>query len=506
VSASIDVFRCEGAAQKKPGFRYRWGKNSVSNARMTMFSGRASSAGWGALLFLGALTAPARAEEDAGAPNLLVNVPDDAPSGRMVEHGPSRPRLPRRACSFEAAVCVSGEVGDEATVLAALRHAEHAIRGLRGPLRFVAPDGDLESGAYEIALTDIPGELEIVMIERDPRSPLDRASGYAKLSRRLSEGCPLAVAVTRAVVRGVLLRSAPGADEGSAQAEAQAVTELLEPCAPLRASASYASFQEHPERALVSRVLGDEGERFEARYEPTAGARDARLGATQAVGSALFFRWLDRSFATEPGAVLRGLFALRGAKTASDARRFTNEPDTFDVLGKSFKDKLFDGSTLDDLVVDFAVSRARFGEPGQGGATAALGDAPRVRIDWDVPWPVAARRLAPAYPIEPTGSSYVIVRTDGAPKGARLRLEAAWEDHAKMRVAFARLDASGKELSRARVNAPPTAREAQMTVAELDGTARVVVVTTNVGDPAFHFDPDDVVHEPHGYTLTVLAE
>ncbi len=424
----------------------------------------------------------------------------------MVRYGPPRPSLPLRACSFEGPVCVSGEVGDEAKVMAALHQAERVERLLRGPLRMVVPDGDLVTGTFDLVLGELGTETEIVLSERDPRSPLDRASGYGRVSRRLSIGCPLDVAVARTVVRGVLLRTAPGTDEGSAQAEAQAVTELLEPCAPIRASASFLSFQDHPERALVSRVLEGEGERFEARFEPAAGARDVHAEATQAMGSALFYRWLDRGFSTEPGAVLRGLFALRGAKSPLDAPRFTNEPDAFDVLAKSFKDKLFDGATLDDLLVDFAISRARFGEPGQGGAAAALGDAPRVRVDWDVPWPSTARRLAPAYPLEPTGVSYVVVRTDGAPTGARLRLEAAWEDHARMRVAFARLGADGKELARARVNAPPTAREAQMTVADLTATAKVVIVTTNLGDPAFHFDPDDVVHEPHGYTLTVVAE
>jgi hypothetical protein len=108
--------------------------------------------------------------------------------------------------------------------------------------------------------------------------------------------------------------------------------------------------------------------------------------------------------------------------------------------------------------------------------------------------------------VEPTGASYVVVSTAGAPEGARLRIEATWEEHAKMRVAFLRLDKAGNELARVRVHAPPLAHDAQMTVADLRGTDRVIVVTTNVGDPSFHFDPDDVVHEPHGYTLTLVAE
>ena len=446
----------------------------------------------------------ARAEEDGG---LFARVPADAPSGRKVHFGPPRPTLPRHACSFESAVCVWGEVGDAERILWVLHQAERVYRVLRGPLRMALPDGSLTTGTFDLFVADaaagLEGEGEIVLDERDPRTPLDRANGYGRVSRALSQGCALDVAVTRLVVRGILLRTAPGTDEGSAQAEAQAVAELVDPCATLRASAAYGSFQEHPERALVSRVLDGIGHRFEATFEPpTVESREA----TQAIGAALFYRWLDRGFSREPGAVLRGLFALRASKSPWDAPRFVNEPDAFDVLAKSFKDKLFEGSTFEDLIVDFSLSRARFGAPAEGGAVAALGDVPRVRLDWDVPWPVSARRLAAAYPVEPTGASYIVVHTAGAPDSGRLRLEAAWEEHAKMRVAFLRLDAAGNEIARVRVHAAPTAHEAQMTVADLRGTDRVVVVTTNLGDPAFHFDPDDVVHEPHGYTLTIVAE
>jgi hypothetical protein len=446
-------------------------------------------------------TREARASDDAG---LSAKVPDDAPTGRIVRFGPRRPPRATHACSFAEPVCVWGHVGDEPLVLATLRSAERALAVLRGPLRMAPPDGSLDEGTFDLVLSDTNEvEAEVVLGDLDPRSPLDRASGYVVLSRRLRPGCALDVAVARAVTRGVLLRTAPGTDEGSAQAEAQAVAELVEPCAPIRASASYTSFQEHPERALVSRTAFEVGYRFEALRDPPF---DEVREATQAMGAALFYRWLERGFAREPGSLLRGLFALRAAKTPPGAVRFVNEPDAFDVLGKSFRDKLFDGSTLDDLIVDFSLSRARFGVGGEGGAAAALSGVPRARVDWDVPFPATPRRLAPAYPVEPTGVSYVVVRMAGAPSGARLRIEASWEEHARMRVAFVRLDAASNELGRARVAAPPMAHEAQMTIADLSGTDRVVVAVVALGDPSFHFDPDDVVHEPHGYALTIAPE
>jgi hypothetical protein len=359
------------------------------------------------------------------------------------------------------------------------------------------------TGRFDLVFVDADVEGEIVLEERDVRSSLDRAIGWGKLSRRLSPGCALDVAVTRLVVRGLLLRTAPGTDEGSARAEAQAVAELLVPCAAGRAGASYATFQEHPERALVTQLARETGERTSAFYEPDL---DEHARGVQATGAALFYRWVDRGFSTEPGAVLRGLFALRASKTPWAAVRFVNEPDAFDVLGKSFADKLFEGSKLDDLLVDFALSRSRFGTSVEGGAVAVMADVPKVRVDWDIPWPKEPRRLAPREPLEPTGSSYVVIRMEGAGQNPRLRIEADWEEHARMRVAFVKLDRDGREIGRARIAAPPTAHEAQMTVADLDGAAAVVVVTTNLGDPSFHFDPDDVTFEPHGYAVTVAAE
>lgn len=450
---------------------------------------------------------------DAGPP-----VPPDAPTGRRVVYGPARAEVIRAAplhvCSFHEAVCVWGKAGDDATLLAALAHAELALASLRGPLRMPRPDPGQLTGAFDLVLVDGEVEGEIVLDERDPRSPLDRGGGYGRLSRRLDRGCALQVAVTRLVVRGVLLRTAPGADEGSAQAEAQAVTELLVPCAPLRATAAYLTFQQHPERALVSRVAGESGGRFEASHEPTlwgVPSLDDRGGAPHALGAALFYRWLDRGYGTEPGAVLRGLIALRGHKTPPASARWVNEPDAFDVLEKSFAGSLFEGSKLEDLLVEFALSRARFGPsaPGGGeaaGASGALGDAPPVRVDWDVPWPAMPRRLGPAYPVEPTGSSYIVVHTAGAPPGARLRVEVAWEEHAKLRVGFLRVDKGGRELSRGRIASAPLAREAQMSIADLEQAERVVLVVTNVGDPSFHFDPDDVVFEPHSYGLSIAPE
>ena len=106
----------------------------------------------------------------------------------------------------------------------------------------------------------------------------------------------------------------------------------------------------------------------------------------------------------------------------------------------------------------------------------------------------------------PTGSSYVVIHREGAKPGARLRVEIVWEEHALFRWAFVKLDREGHEIGRVPIAAKERATEAQMTLVDLDGVDRVLLVGTNVGDPAYAFDPDEAAWEPHSWLLTVAAE
>ncbi len=108
-------------------------------------------------------------------------------------------------------------------------------------------------------------------------------------------------------------------------------------------------------------------------------------------------------------------------------------------------------------------------------------------------------------PVYPTGASHLVIRRAGARPGARLRAEIEWEEHALFRWAFVKLDASGRELGRVVIPTKERATEARMTLVDLDGVDRVMLVGVNVGDPGYTFDPDDEVFEPHGWLVT-LAE
>jgi hypothetical protein len=195
--------------------------------------------------------------------------------------------------------------------------------------------------------------------------------------------------------------------------------------------------------------------------------------------------------------------------TAIGVPRWVNEPDTFDVLRSTFKGALATGGTVDDLWLDFGVARAFLGNADDGlhlPELRTLDSAARIPFDWELAWPTTPRRLLARVPVHPTGASYVMIRHAGARAGARLRVELEWEQHAFFRWAFVKLDAAGKELGRVLIPTKERATEAQMTLVDLDGVDRVMLVGVNVGDPAYAFDPDDEVWEPHGWVLTVAEE
>jgi hypothetical protein len=364
-------------------------------------------------------------------------------------------------------------------VLATLAAAERAWNVVTGALALPAPDADPSTGKYEVLLAaDVEGSAATLLSERDVRSRVDRASAFTLLDARVAAGCAMDALLVREIARATLYRTAPATDEGSARAETAHLAQLAVPCAAV-VSAPELDFQAHPERTLIDTWT------------------DAPLtGLSFDWGAALFFRWLD-SFAARPGGIIRAMWALSPTVTPLGASRWQNEPDGWDVLRASFKNVLADGTTFDDALLDFAIARATWDS------------APRARVDWEIDWPEEPRRLASPASVAPTGAAYVAIRRASAPPiqgGARLRVEAEWEQHARMRWAVAKLDAGGKLLSRVIVGSPDRATGAQMTVVDADQAATLLVVGVSLGDSAYPFDPDDETWEPHGWLLTVGAE
>jgi hypothetical protein len=414
---------------------------------------------------------PQPAEEDAASP-----AKDGAAGATTVRLGrPVELRRPPEgatawagACSLSHPVCVRMAPGTSRTLaLAAIEATDRAWETLTGTLALPAPDGDVD-GIWRVYLVDSAGSTAQPS-RRDEVARFDRASSFGLVGRATPPGCALDHAVARAVARGSLWRSAPATDEGSAIAATEMLARLAVACSP--DSGDEALFQAQPERTLV---------------DPASPAFDR--------GATLFFEWLDARFGREPGALVAGLWALAPTSTPFDAPRWAGAPTGFDVLRVSLKDALWPGSSLEDVFVRFAVDRA----------LALSAEAPR--IAWDVPWPARARRLASPVPPAPTGASYVLVRTEGAPPGARLRLEAQWEDYGRMRWVVVKLGATGNALAELPIGSPPNATHASMTVVSLEGVSRVLVVGVNVGSTEHPFHPEQGEWEPHGWLLTLEGE
>jgi hypothetical protein len=263
---------------------------------------------------------------------------------------------------------------------------------------------------------------------------------------------------------------APATDAGSARAETQMLARLATPCYIGDVGLDEERmFEDEPERAVV---------------DPASAAFDR--------GASLFFEWLDANFATYPGALVGGLWSLAPTQTPAHSWRWSGAPTGFDVLRVSLKNALGTDSTIDDVLARFAVHRA-------------LGP-PAARVAWHVPWPTKARRFASPIPVAPTGASIVLIDLAGAPAGAKLRIEAAWEDFGRMRWEVVKLDAQGRDLADIPVTSLPLGTSASMTIEPLDGVDRVLVVGANVGSTEHPFQPNQGWWEPHGWLLTIEGQ
>jgi len=405
----------------------------------------------------------ALAETDRGSPS-------QSPGGPVVEAGlpPAGAGAWQRACSLRHPVCVRSMPGTPAAFqLAALDSANRTWDAMTGALEMLPPDGDLD-GAWQVYLVDgVDGGGRAFLESRDPLAHFDRASSFALVDRSTLPGCSLDLALARALARGSLWRVAPAIDEGSALAHVETIARLATICPSGDEDAVV--FQLRPERAIV---------------DPSSSAFDR--------GASMFFGWLDATFGASPGALVEGFWALSPTRTLPGAWRWAEAPTPFDVMRVSLRGSLWPGSTLDDVFARFAIDRASMDPP--------------ARIAWRLPWPARARRLASPEPVAPTGASLVRVDLAGAPPGAKLHVEAEWEDYCRMRWVVAKLDASGKLLAQIPIGSLDRGTQAAATVEKLEGVDHVLVAGVNLGSTEHAFNPDQGEWEPHGWLLTLGGE
>jgi hypothetical protein len=449
---------------------------------------------------------PARAQSDAPEEPGQAPPPDTGVPGPYIGYA-TPPALPdeTRACSMRVPVCVhAAGVTPSAAVLGVLLASERAWETLAGALRLPTPDVDPDDLRYHVYLVAGASERGATRVAaRDVRSRLDRARTFTVLDADARAGCGLDALVAREIARAALFRASPATAEGIARAQTTYLSQLVVPCALALATPAAEAFQSRPERAICDARADEIGTNADA---PPS---DGPLARAFSEGAAAFWSRIDWAFGRAPFSVVMASWALSPSMTDVGAKRWHDEPDAFDVLRVSFKNALTTGSTIDDLLLDTAVARAFLGAADDRlhqVETRTLGDPARVAVDWVLPWPTKPKRVAPRAAVFPSGSSYLVIRHEGAAPGARLRVEITWEEHALFRWTFVKLDADGRELGRVGIPARERATEAQMTLVDLEGVDRILLVGTNVGDPSYRFDPDDEVWEPHAWLVTLASE
>jgi hypothetical protein len=244
----------------------------------------------------------------------------------------------------------------------------------------------------------------------------------------------------------------------------------------------------------------------QAAPERAIAARDA---SRLAEGGALLFDYLDAAkgkgmHADAPLVT----YALSAGAPSPAAARFVNEPDTLDVLRATF------GPTPSDVArffADFTLARAFVGARDAAVEWPLLrfsGDFGRVRFEWSVPLSSLPRRLSPARPIEPTGSTYLWLSLDASAAGQSLAFQADWEPPVAFRWVLAVVGADGRIVRR--IDVPYLERDTHVEriVTDLGGGAGLLIAGTNLGGlgPTFPFDPDFEPYEPHGYAVYLAKQ
>ena len=229
-----------------------------------------------------------------------------------------------------------------------------------------------------------------------------------------------------------------------------------------------------------------------------------RDSLAEAPGAALLFEYLDQKYGNQSIAALpTGMLSLSAQRTPSDAWRYLNQPDVADVLRATFDDDL---PVWAHRVLNFAFARQQFIEDSASlGPLSTLGELAQPRIDWVIKASTLPRRVAPALPLQPWGSVYVVVELDVTTEKLELGVKAEWETPVAMIWQIAKLDESGRETGRIDVAFERQGQEFERRLVALEGTHSLLIVGTNLGgiDFAHPFDPDHEPFEPHGCTVYV---
>lgn len=407
-------------------------------------------------------------------------------SSRPVAPYVARPVAERALCSFDEPLCIHAVGGTpREAVLRALSTAEtsmHMFRalGLPSPM----PDGG-RGGTMALDLYLTPHHGSRAYADAIPSTiGFDRAAAFATVvPHPLGPACTFDSDVARVVAQAMLLAVDGGVHDGVLAAQSSWLAEAAAPCSALVLDALDRA-QQRPDLALAS------------------GSPDALTGM-------MLFPWfLDDAYGTgRLGGVMTALIATGSQLTPSGERFYDNEPDVFDVLRKATLDRQMD---LGEVLIELAVARVFMGDRSDSmhisdvGWLGALG---RVRFEWAVGWADLPKRVAPAYPLDPTGAGYVFLDLSNKPADAELLIVTDWEETHVFQWAAVRLDAKGRELGRHLFGGTFGEAQAQLSLRDLTGVRSLVIVGTHLGndDRSKAYDPDRGEPRQAGYTVTLHA-
>jgi hypothetical protein len=214
-------------------------------------------------------------------------------------------------------------------------------------------------------------------------------------------------------------------------------------------------------------------------------------------GTAFFAAVLDRQRGQGFGAIVPSLLSMAtnhfgvlvpAADDDLGPAHFRNEPSIFDVLAITMTDA---GSSLDELLLDYAVARA----------VAPVPPA----WEFDIKASSLPRRFAIRRPIEPTGTTFHRIDVDAPPKGDAIEIDLAWEQGARFVWRLLRFGPSGARLDDVKVPILETARKVTVAARHLEGVKTLILVGVNVGDPKRPWRAEEPPSPARGYEMGVFS-
>ncbi len=410
-----------------------------------------------------------------------------------------RPKTEAAMCSFQEPICIHAATGTtEQAVVQALATAERAMRLFRGlGLPPPMPDGSRGgSSAFDVYLGS-PSQLapdpfvapnfgSRAHVDPVPASVgFDRPASYATVfPGRPGPACGFDSDIARVVSQGMILAIDGGIQEGLLAAHSSWLAHAAAPCAPLALEA-IDRVQRRPDLAIVA------------------------ASADSLSGNMLFPWFLDDVYGTGThGAVMTALFATSCQLTPSGNRFYVNEPDTFDALRQVTLDRQMN---FGELLIEYAIARAFMGDRSDAAHLVDvdwLDTLGRVRFEWAFGWKDLPKRVAPAYPLEPTGAAYIWVDLADKPANAEALIVADWEATHVFQWAVVRMDESGREIGRHLLGGIFGEAQAQLQLRDLSETAALLIVGTHEGndDRSRAYDPESGAPRVASYMVTVHAQ